>query len=281
MSSILLSILICAVSDRISMLCHLVKHLEHQCQNYKNVEILISMDNRMRTTGQKRNDLIEKSQGLYVAFIDDDDTVSDNYVSTLMYEIENNLVCDCIVFKALYRNIDHNKSIEVIYDKDLIDGFNHRDFVFHRKPNHLMCFARRIAIVSKFEDCNMGEDTIWANTVHTLIKYQIKIPNVLYFYDFRPPQIPQNQQLIIHYGNVNRGFRDVTWLFNQHFLINNNIDIPQGTKFNNVFGDPVPNVPKILRIMNSSYDTLIDISEDDIHNHGIYRHMNAQEFINV
>jgi len=46
----------------------------------EDIEILDCRDNGERSIGWKRNRLIERAQGEFVAFVDDDDTVSDDYL---------------------------------------------------------------------------------------------------------------------------------------------------------------------------------------------------------
>ncbi|HRB54711.1 MAG TPA: glycosyltransferase family A protein, partial [Bacteroidia bacterium] len=56
----------------------------NQYEFHAEVEILTDIDNGQKTIGQKRNELVEKSKGKYVAFIDDDDMVSPFYLKTVL-----------------------------------------------------------------------------------------------------------------------------------------------------------------------------------------------------
>lgn len=60
------------------------------------------VDNRKRTTGAKRNDLIDLAKGEYVTFIDDDDWAGANYVQSILGAIDQYPGTDCIVFDVAF-----------------------------------------------------------------------------------------------------------------------------------------------------------------------------------
>ena len=82
-----ISILICTIEGREKPLSELLNILDNQ-KNEK-VEILLNKDNREKTVGKKRNELINQAKGKYICFIDDDDIVSDDYISKILYSINN------------------------------------------------------------------------------------------------------------------------------------------------------------------------------------------------
>ncbi len=51
------------------------------------VELVSLLDNRTRTIGEKREDLVQIARGLYVAFVDDDDDISPDYLPQLLAAI--------------------------------------------------------------------------------------------------------------------------------------------------------------------------------------------------
>ena len=69
------------------------------------VEHLILSDNRKRSIGEKRQSLVDIANGEYIAFCDDDDDVSDNYVAEILKAIETK--ADVITFnqKAFYNGL--------------------------------------------------------------------------------------------------------------------------------------------------------------------------------
>src|SRR5688572_12515966 len=82
-----LSILICTIPKRKYQLQALMKLLLRQIGQ---LDVQVIADSNMGiTTGAKRNHLIHLAQGKYVTFIDDDDTISKDYVSEIMKAIES------------------------------------------------------------------------------------------------------------------------------------------------------------------------------------------------
>ena len=80
---LLLSILIPSLPERIHLLSSVLSDLHEQSKG-KPVEVLVLTDNRHRTTGQKRNQLIGLAQGRFISFVDDDDSVAADYVDQIL-----------------------------------------------------------------------------------------------------------------------------------------------------------------------------------------------------
>ena len=102
--NIKLSILICSVenNERQESLNKLVHELNHQvCSNYAEniVEILVEKDNGTMSVGEKRNVLIDKANGEYICFIDDDDYVAENYLNLIL----QNLTKDILLIRIDHR----------------------------------------------------------------------------------------------------------------------------------------------------------------------------------
>ena len=99
MSTTILSILICGVPSRLrnNLAEKLITKLEKQA-NGKPVEVLYFLDNKKRSIGQKRNDLLNLAKGEYITYIDDDDNVPMDYISSLLLGIKTRV--DVIVFEA-------------------------------------------------------------------------------------------------------------------------------------------------------------------------------------
>lgn len=175
---IALSILIPSLPERVEALSRVMKELQQQIGD-KPVELLIATENRKRTTGAKRNLLIEQAQGRFITFVDDDDQLKPHYVDTLLRYIEENPAADCFVFDvAVFREGVYEKlckyGIEYPYGSD--------EEYYYRKPNHLMCHARRLAARHRFADSSYGEDDEWAYRIAMDIRQQVRIPETLYEY---------------------------------------------------------------------------------------------------
>ena len=101
MSELLLTILVPTVPSRINYFYpRIMKQLMDQTKNYNDVEVISFFDNKKRTIGKKRDEMLKLAQGKYVTFVDDDDRVSEDYVDEIMNAITNNDV-DCIVYNVI------------------------------------------------------------------------------------------------------------------------------------------------------------------------------------
>lgn len=181
-NNILLSVLIPSLPERFDVLQNIVNELNKQTLG-KNVEIVVFMDNKHRTIGEKRNGLLTISKGTYVSFVDDDDRISDDYIDQILNAINNNPNVDCIVFNAMVSGYTVNEKIckfGVEYSH-----INMND-AYYRKPNHLSVYKREIAIRHKFCDISYGEDNIWASKASQDIRNQVRIDKILYYYDYVP-----------------------------------------------------------------------------------------------
>lgn len=149
----------------------------------RDVEVIALFDNKKRTIGEKRQNLIDLAKGEYLTFIDDDDRISDDYVSSIMETLYSNLNTDCVVFDCIccVENRQLKKlckfGIEFEYG-DINNGTEWRG-----KPAHVMVYKSSIAKCHKFSDIGNGEDIDWVKRACLDIKIQTRIDKILYYYD--------------------------------------------------------------------------------------------------
>jgi len=175
----LISILICTVTGRVStFLPKIIEELNKQAT--KEVEIIYVGDNRQRSVGKKRNDLLSMAQGEYVAFVDDDDFVSKDYISELLTGTSTG--ADVVCFKVLYKE-PNKKGKEVIYNGNFVRDKNKYN-TFERLPNHIMLIRKELALEVGFKEISFGEDKDFAMRLKPYITSQYIIDKVLYFYYF-------------------------------------------------------------------------------------------------
>ena len=115
------------------------------------VEVLALMDNQRRTIGDKRNTLLDIARGEFVTFVDDDDTVTDDYISTLL----SALGADVTVFDVSV-TLNGGTPFPMRFSKDF--GQINHDSWWERLPNHLMATRRELACRARFPDVAVGED---------------------------------------------------------------------------------------------------------------------------
>ncbi len=177
-----LSILILAIPGREEKVKRLCEKLFAQIGD-RAVEVLVLLDNKKRKIGTKRQNLLDISQGRYVTFIDDDDSVSGDYMKLILDAIDHHepdlIVYDMwcqIPYGNTFLTGTVKSSVEYPIDQ-FVDGG-----VTLRKPIEVHCWKREIAIQSKFPDANRGEDFEWAEPLWPLVKTEIKIEKALYLY---------------------------------------------------------------------------------------------------
>ena len=182
MNTIILTILVPTVPSRIDYFYpRIMKQLLDQTNKYNNIEIVSLFDNKKRTIGKKRDEMLKLAQGKYVTFIDDDDRISDDYIDEIMNAIDNNDV-DCIVYNVnCCVNNGRNKlckyGIEFEYG-DIKGGLEWRG-----KPAHTMIWKTSIAKKHNYSNKQNGEDMDWVKRAHLDIKTQYRIDKILYYYD--------------------------------------------------------------------------------------------------
>lgn len=164
-----LSILIPTLEERILSLQTLTDQLGvqiHAANKDNEVEILINSDNRHKSIGQKRNELLNLAKGDYIVFIDDDDRVPTYYISEIFTAIKNNPDCVGINGVLIY---DNNPSKVESFEHVLgnpyttISRGGHK--VHLRYPNHLNPIKKSKIEGIYFEEINFGEDAKWATEI--------------------------------------------------------------------------------------------------------------------
>lgn len=186
----LISFLIASIPERIcisypKLLLKLLSQIE---EAEANVEVLGLFDNQKRTVGQKRNDLLGISQGEYVAFLDDDDDISNDYVQQINDAIVYNPSHPDVVIFNIENPVRKGHKIIGKYDIRIRKETSYPQAVktgsYKSYPRHTHVWKRRLAIEHKFPKKNFGEDTVWARNISAEAKTQHKIDKVLYYYLF-------------------------------------------------------------------------------------------------
>jgi glycosyltransferase involved in cell wall biosynthesis len=150
----------------------------HHAKADGQVEHLWLGDNRTRSIGAKRQALVDIARGEYIAFVDDDDDISDDYVGSLLEGIKSG--ADVITFRqwAIYNGLES----EVHF------GLNNQDMPFQpggitlRAPWHVCAWRRAVVAGCLFGESNYGEDLVWCLQARQRIKTGYHIDRVLHTY---------------------------------------------------------------------------------------------------
>jgi hypothetical protein len=153
---------------------------KHQriCPDLK-LEFCVARDNREKSVGKKRQELLQGATGKYMSFIDDDDDVTDAY-------FEDALACICEGFQVCrlrgqMAQYTFTHSIENTLTSPLV-----KDNVFVRPPNHLNIMLTDFAKLIPFRDAKRGEDLDWtirvANTGFLKHEYRSDESRIHYLY---------------------------------------------------------------------------------------------------
>ena len=148
-----LSILICTIPSRIDMFVDLLNNIMRlKKKSNLTIEVLFN-DNKNITIGEKRNQLLENCRGRYCCFIDDDDKITDDYLTIIE---ESKLSYDCISLNGIMYDNGIKKALfyhSLKYDRWFEDSNG-----YYRNPNHLNPMKTSIMREIGFTNKNHGED---------------------------------------------------------------------------------------------------------------------------
>ena len=183
MNNIKLTILVPTVPSRLKYFYpRIMNELLKQIKKYKDIELISFFDNKKRTIGQKRDEMLSLVQGEYVVFIDDDDRIDSEYIDSIMNALYKNPKCDCVVFDTIcIVNNGNPKLCKYGIEFEYGDVLNEKEW--RGKPAHTMVYKSSIAKKHRYSNMNNGEDYDWVLRAHKEILNQVRIDKVLYYYD--------------------------------------------------------------------------------------------------
>lgn len=174
---ITLSILIATMPIRRDKLVNLRQVLDRQITP----EVEIITDSSMNyNIGTKRNKLLALAQGKYVVFQDDDDLISSDYVAKILEACKADR--DCIgISGVITTNGKQQMNWHISRD---YQGWFERNNVYYRTPNHISPVKRELALLAGFPEVAFAEDYEYSMRLLPLLKSEIKIPGILYYYRY-------------------------------------------------------------------------------------------------
>jgi hypothetical protein len=179
----LLSILTPAIPQRLAQLTALADEIAKQREGVEaEVEWLALIDPcGHRTVGEKRDELVQLSRGRFVAFVDDDDAISPNYVTCLLgaiREAEDNV--SVITFRQS-ASWNGQKST-VVFRLGQHNGAFTVGGTTNRNAWHVCAWRASLAKQHHFPATNYGEDWAWARHLCLVASGEIHIPLILHTY---------------------------------------------------------------------------------------------------
>lgn len=151
------------------------------------VEICIDFDNKESSIGTKRQRLLDRAQGKYLCFIDDDDDITDAYVEDVLGMFRGNFHTMRLWGSMREHRFMHSTSVK------LSDPMATKE-IFQRPPNHLNPMLADIAKLIRFKNATYGEDLDWtislarANFIQT--EYRSSDDRIHYIYNVSEPIHP-------------------------------------------------------------------------------------------
>ena len=158
-----LSVLIPTLQCRRNLFSRLVEGLEFQVRHAgrtSEVEILSYPDGGEHSIGYKRNVLLGRAKGEFVAFIDDDDEVSERYIELICDALDRRPEVDCLGIRGIitFRGTHPHEFVLSLRYNDIFT----RNHTYYRPPSHLNPIRRLIAVRYRFPDVSYSEDFYWA-----------------------------------------------------------------------------------------------------------------------
>lgn len=184
--TILISILIPTLVTRRGYFNRIANVLNKQIKELgadKEVEILAYEDNREKTTGYKRNVLLQRAKGLFSVFVDDDDMVASFYVKDILETIKANPQIDAIGIQGWY---SENGGKQEPFETSLIHKWEKVNGWYYRTINHISPIRTELAKQILFPDKVRFEDYEWTMALKDsgLLKTEFVIKKPMYFYDY-------------------------------------------------------------------------------------------------
>lgn len=138
-------------------------------------------DDGPENIGQKRQQMLLKATGDYVAFIDADDEIAENYLDEVIRAIRSGP--DAIGFRG-HMTTNGRKRQDFWISKTL--PYISTDQYHFRHTNHLCPIKRNLALLIGYKPISFGEDYDYAVRLKEsgLIKTEVFIDQDLYYYKY-------------------------------------------------------------------------------------------------
>jgi glycosyltransferase involved in cell wall biosynthesis len=183
-----LSLLIPTLEERRDVFRTLKSELDRQISESgvrDAVEIVVAEDNRESVVGAKRNALMDRARGEFLAFLDDDDEIAPDYVSRVLRALDEMPDADCVGMRAeiTFRGKHPRYFVASIKYRRIFE----KGGSYFRPPYHLNPTRSAIARRYRFAHVKIYEDLERAMRMSRTgaLRREIFVEPVLYFYRSR------------------------------------------------------------------------------------------------
>jgi hypothetical protein len=176
-----LQLLCLTMPTRKDFLARLLSCVQPQITDNQQVGLLIRMCDPQYTLGENRDMLRRSSTAEFIAFVDDDDKISENYVSRILPLLDRDYVgfdLQCYIDGKPLEKLTHH-SLQY-------GGWYENDEAYFRDISHVNPVRRELALLVPMRGGH-GEDQRWADEMRArgVLKTERYPPGVFYHYYFR------------------------------------------------------------------------------------------------
>lgn len=179
------SILVLTQPSRTEFLRRLMGSLAPQVAKFSGVEVVIAQFDKKFSIGKNRGMMIEAAAGEYVNFVDDDDLVAEDYVSSIYPLLDG---VDYVGFLAKFHR-DGVYCGKLSFHSLDFKGWSENAYGYFRDISHLNPIKKELAILGKMgdHDGRVREDFFWASRLRSLgsVKTEHFVPRPMYLVYYR------------------------------------------------------------------------------------------------
>jgi hypothetical protein len=175
-------ILIATLSRRQRKFLNLLDVLLPQCEKAGDVHVLACSNDGEEGIGAIRDRLLQAAEGQYVSFLDDDDTVTDDFVLAIRWALRIDPPPDVVGFNVTYSSMGVPGPSSIL---SINNEPHDTPAAMYRDLTHVQPIRRELAREGSFAR-GWPEDSTWRGQVRPLVKDEIYIDKPLYSYRHDP-----------------------------------------------------------------------------------------------